>query len=115
MTRTSTNILNLETYGDVLHLYPTIEAVADHNLIKLHQSGHPISVIKAVHSGHNAARGNTENGSGLEPVIHLAHNARVMLISNLWVEAGLVNGALGTVKAICYSTREPPALPTAYI
>ena len=36
-----------------------------------------------------------------------------MLISNLWVEAGLVNGAMGTVKAICYSSGEPPALPTA--
>ena len=31
-----------------------------------------------------------------------------MLISNLWVEAGLVNGAMGTVKAICYSSGEPP-------
>ena len=36
-----------------------------------------------------------------------------MLISNLWVEAGLVNGAMGIVKAICYSSGEPPDLPTA--
>ena len=36
-----------------------------------------------------------------------------MLISNLWVEAGLVNGALGIVEAICYQNGGPPDLPVA--
>ena len=36
-----------------------------------------------------------------------------MLSSNLWVEAGLVNGAMGTVKAICYNSGGPPHLPIA--
>ena len=36
-----------------------------------------------------------------------------MLISNLWVEVGLVNGAIGTVKAICYQNGRPPDLPIA--
>ena len=34
-------------------------------------------------------------------------------MSNLWVEAGLVNGAMGTVKAVCYNSGGPPHLPTA--
>ena len=38
-----------------------------------------------------------------------------MLISNLWVEVGLVNGAIGTVKAICYQNGGPPDLPLAVI
>ena len=36
-----------------------------------------------------------------------------MLISNLWVESGLVNGSMGTVKAICYQNGGPPSLPLA--
>ena len=36
-----------------------------------------------------------------------------MLTSNLWVDVGLVNGAMGTVQAICYQTGGPPDLPTA--
>ena len=67
-------------------------------------------MIKALHSGHNAAKGTSDDAGGLEPVLYLAHNARVMLISNLWVEAGLVNGALGTVEAIRYSSGEPTAV-----
>ena len=36
-----------------------------------------------------------------------------MLTSNLWVDVGLVNGAMGTIQAICYRTGGPPDLPIA--
>ena len=36
-----------------------------------------------------------------------------MLIGSLWVDVGLVNGAMGTVEAICYRTGGPPDLPIA--
>ena len=43
----------------------------------------------------------------------LAHSARVMLISNLWTDVGLVNRAMGTIQAICYRSGGPPDLPVA--
>ena len=56
----------------------------------------------------------SEDAGGLESIICLAHNARVMLTSNLWVDMGLVNGAMGTVVAICYRNGEsPPNIPIA--
>lgn len=36
-----------------------------------------------------------------------------MLISNLWTDVGLVNGAMGTIQAICYRSGGPPDLPVA--
>ena len=36
-----------------------------------------------------------------------------MLTSNLWVEVGLVNGAMGIIEAICYRSGGPPDLPLA--
>ena len=72
----------------------------------------PIAVLSAVHMGPGASKATSDDAGGLEPCI--AHGARVMLSANLWVEVGLVNGALGTVEAIYYEgDQRPPNLPIA--
>ena len=105
MTRTRTQVQDVSPFSSALHLIPTVEAVDEYNIAQLQASGQPIATIKAVHTGPNAG--------GLEAVICLAKSARVMLTSNLWVDVGLVNGAMGTIQAICYRTGGPPDLPIA--
>ena len=111
MTRSAANVADTRPFENALHLHPLKQSVAEHNALKLRQLGRPVAAIKAIHSGTNASKATTDDAQGLEPIVHLSHGARVMLIANLWVEAGLVNGAMGTVHSICYRNGGPPSLP----
>ena len=114
MKQTPAQLLNLAPFTTALHLHPTVEAVVEHNVSRLRASGQPIATIKAIHTGPNASKASSEDAGGLEPIICLARGAHVMLTANLWVDMGLVNGAMGTVVAICYSNGgTPPHLPVA--
>jgi len=111
ITRTPAQVSDTSSFSNALHLFPTIEAVAEYNIEKLYAC---IATIKAVHMGPNASKAYNDDAGGLQPVICLAKGARVMLSSNLWVDMGLVNGAMGTVQAICYCDGgTPPELPIA--
>ena len=113
MNQTPTQVRDLSPFANALRLHPTVQAVVEHNVAKLRDSGQPIATIKAVHTGANASKAPSDDASGLEAVVCLAKSARVMLNSNLWIDVGLVNGAMGTVKAICYRSGGPPDLPVA--
>lgn len=114
MKWTPAEVGDITSFDLALHLYPTTQAVANHNVNKQHANGQPVAVIKAIHTGPGASKASSEDAGGLEPVICITHGARVVLCANLWVDVGLVNGALGTVMAICYDSGQcPPDLPVA--
>ena len=48
--------------------------------------------IKAIHSGPRTNAATSDDAGGLDPVVHIAQGARVMLTLNLSVDTGLVNG-----------------------
>lgn len=114
MKQTPAQFSDLAPFTNALYLHPTVEAVVEHNVTRLHTSGQPIATIKAVHTGLNATKALSDDAGGLEPIVCLAHGARVMLTASLCVDMGLVNGAMGTVLAICYSNGGTPLhLPVA--
>ena len=77
----------------------------------------PTAKVKlcAVNAGPGSSSVTVDDAGGLPPLLHIAQGARVMLRQNLWIEAGLTNGALGTVLGILYDPngQPPPALPLA--
>lgn len=113
LTRSAAHESDLKSFEKAIHLYPRVDDAVQYNLFKLRQGNSPIAQIKALVSGPAADKASAEDAGGLQPFVHLAQHARVMLTSNLWVDVGLVNGATGTVQAVCYQNAGPPALPTA--
>ena len=114
MKQTAAQMQDLAPFTTALHLHPTVEAVVEHNVARLRASGLPIATNKAVPFGPNAVKASPDDAAGLDaagPAICVAHGARVMLTANLWVDVGLVHGAMGTVVAICYHNGGSPDLP----
>lgn len=116
LARTPSNATNTKDFADATHLFYTKEDVTKFNIQKLHQLSSPKACINAIHSCSSAASAKADDASGLEPTIHLATGAKVMLTRNIWQQAGLCNGATGTVESILYAEgHRPPNLPIAVL
>ena len=102
-------------FHNAIHLFPTVEAVMEHNYERLTNLQSTVYRILAKNT-RGAQSLPADEMYGLQNVIHLSKDARVVLTMNLWIAKGLVNGAKGTVQDILYYKNcKPPALPTAVI
>lgn len=85
--------------------------LVSHNMAKINQLGTPVAAISAHHTGYGSIA-DSKLAGGLNKNTVLAKDARVILSSNEWKQAGLVNGARGTVVGIVYREGfQPPSLP----
>jgi len=102
---------------DATCILPRKSDVAEFNLNKLKSLNCPVARIDAIHTGGSEARkADTNTAKGLENKLLLARGARVMLRANLWTEAGLVNGSMGTVQEILFEASQSPlSLPIAIL
>ena len=75
------------------------------NLYHLKRTGHPVARLKALNSS-GASAFATDQAQGLRNTIYLSKDAKIVLTSNLWAAAKLVNGSQGTVKYLIYKEGE---------
>ncbi|KAF6820018.1 hypothetical protein CSOJ01_01086 [Colletotrichum sojae] len=93
----------VQQFDDALRIYFTNAEVNEYNITKLEGLESPIRTLQADNHGLNAEKVAFADVGSLHNKVHLCIGSRVMLTENTWVEAGLCNGALGTVKDIVWA------------
>ena len=87
------------------------EQLAKDNYESFKKLGQPIIPIHAIHNNKTATKLPANDMGDLSPTLLPSKGAKVMLTKNLWTDAGLCNGSMGTVKDIIYKDGDsPPAL-----
>ena len=90
--------------------------MVEHNVAKVLSNGMPIAQIEATNEGTGSKQADDDKAGGLANSIILSKHTKVRLTTNLWLSAGLTNGAAGTVTHILYKEgHAPPELPLAVI
>ena len=100
-----------ELFDNGLKLCSKNSMLKEHNIKHIKRLGTPVAAISSFNTGYGSMATSSLAG-GLHKNTLLAKGQRVYLTSNEWKDAGLVNGARGTVVGIVYREGcQPPNLP----
>ena len=92
-----------ESFHNALRLYATNREVDGYNLQHLESLARPVIKINAINTGKGAKKAAAEDCANLENELLLAEGAKVMLLWNLCVDEGCVNGTMAQVEAIIWA------------
>ena len=95
-----------DLFNAAIHMFPTNNLVSFHNRHMLKSLNYPIAQCIAENSSRSEISGVDDDQLDLEVLLY--RGQRVMLTCNLWVEASLVNGALGYVNEIFHMLSSKP-------
>ena len=109
-TRVCSNLSNYERsqFQDALRIYPVQRQVMEYNLAQLGRQKNPVIVLSAEHNCAAAAKGTEEEVEGLSACLYLSIGSRLIVISNLLTNFGLVNGTMGILHGIVWQPNYDP-------
>lgn len=87
-------------FQDATRLFATNDKVNSYNNRKLQELNTPITLLLAKHKEKTARRLPSDKFRGLQRRLHLARSARIIIVSNIQPQTGLLNGTLGTIEDI---------------
>ncbi|KAM4067412.1 PIF1-like helicase [Hirsutella rhossiliensis] len=105
----------VDSFRAALRVYSTRARVNEYNYEHMVHLNAPAIQVEAKNQGKGAGQAPSDNAGNLSNKFPVAKGARVMLTTNLWQPAGLVNGAQGTVYDIAWNPgAEPWKIPGRY-
>ena len=78
----------------------------------IQQIDEPVAKISSVNVPSSAKQEDGDNCRQLANILFISVNCKIILLWNINTKFGLVNGAIGIIRDICYRHgNQPPSLP----